>query len=96
MAFHEASAKEPDASIDGLGLIAFLLSGIGSCAASPTPRVRVPDLPDRLVVEAYQRAAVQNVLASVNPKVFPGYWCVCADGRGFGYDNSYPSLDGHQ
>ena len=53
-------------------------------------------LPDRLIVEAYERAARQNVLAAVNPRVFPGYWSVCADGRGFGYGNTYPSLDGHQ
>lgn len=45
---------------------------------------------------AYERAAVQNVLAAVNPRVFPGYWSVCADGQGFGYGNTYPSLDGHQ
>ena len=38
----------------------------------------------------------QNVLAAVNPKVFPGYFSVCADGQGFGYGFSYPSLDGHQ
>lgn len=28
--------------------------------------------------------------------MFPGYFSVCADGKGFGYGNSYPSLDGHQ
>ena len=56
----------------------------------------LPELPDRQITEAYQRAAVQNVLAAVNPEVFPGYWSVCADGQGFGYGNTYPSLDGHQ
>lgn len=55
-----------------------------------------PDLPDREIVVAYERAAIQNVLAAVNPKVFPGYWSVCAEGQGFGYGNTYPSLDGHQ
>lgn len=55
-----------------------------------------PQLPDQLLMEAYDRAAVQNVLAAVNPKVFYGYFCVCADGQGFGYGNTYPSLDGHQ
>jgi hypothetical protein len=53
-------------------------------------------LPDDLLGEAYAKAAAQNVLAAVNPRVFPGYWSVCADGRGFGYGNTYPSLDGHQ
>lgn len=54
------------------------------------------DLPDREVAEAYRQSAQKNVLAAVNPGVFYGYWCVCADGQGFGYGNSYPSLDGHQ
>ena len=53
-------------------------------------------LPDPLIVEAYERAARLNVLAAVNPSVFPGYFSVCADGKGFGYGNTYPSLDGHQ
>ncbi len=54
------------------------------------------DLPDPAIVEAYRHAAVRNVLAAVNPKVFFGYWSVCADGQGFGYGCTYPSLDGHQ
>lgn len=45
---------------------------------------------------AYQRSAEGNVLAALNPKVFFGYFAVCADGQGFGYANTYPSLDGHQ
>ena len=53
-------------------------------------------LPDPLIVEAYRHAALQNVLAAVNNQVFYGYWSVCADGQGFGYGNTYPSLDGHQ
>jgi hypothetical protein len=57
---------------------------------------RAPTLPDQELVEAYHQSAVKNVLAAVNSKVFYGYWCVCADGQGFGYGNSYPSLDGHQ
>ncbi|MGA2362293.1 MAG: hypothetical protein ABSG73_07505 [Candidatus Aminicenantales bacterium] len=55
-----------------------------------------PDLPDRAIARAYERAAAQNVIAAVNPKVFFGYWSVCADGQGFGYGYTYPSLDGHQ
>ena len=54
------------------------------------------DLPDSDLVAAYNQAAAQNVLAAVNSKVFFGYWSVCADGKGFGYGNTYPSLDGHQ
>jgi hypothetical protein len=54
------------------------------------------DIPDQLIVEAYEKAANQNVLAAVNSKIFFGYFSVCADGKGFGYGNSYPSLDGHQ
>ncbi|MBM4038116.1 MAG: hypothetical protein FJ290_06335 [Planctomycetes bacterium] len=54
------------------------------------------ELPDADIARACERAARQNVLAAVNPKVFPGYFSVCADGRGYGYGNTYPSLDGHQ
>ncbi len=54
------------------------------------------DLPDPLIMEAYERAATQNILASVNPDIFFGYFSVCADGKGFGFGNTYPSLDGHQ
>ncbi|HUT36704.1 MAG TPA: hypothetical protein VNE39_24670 [Planctomycetota bacterium] len=57
---------------------------------------RMLDLPDAELARAYERAARQNVLAAVNPKVFPGYWSVCADGQGYGPGNTYPSLDGHQ
>ncbi len=44
----------------------------------------------------YRRSWENNVLAALNPKVFFGYFSVCADGQGFGFANSYPSLDGHQ
>lgn len=54
------------------------------------------DIPDQLIVEAYEKASKQNVLAAVNPKIFFGYFSVCADGVDFGYGNTYPSLDGHQ
>jgi hypothetical protein len=54
------------------------------------------DLPDSELVAAYHNAAVKNVVAALNPEIFFGYWSVCADGKGFGYGNSYPSLDGHQ
>ncbi len=53
-------------------------------------------IPDQEVAEAYRQSAQKNVLAAVNPRLFYGYWSVCADGQGFGYGNSYPSLDGHQ
>jgi len=79
-------------------MVAFIVSA-GSALpiyAEETRPVMPLDLPDREIVVACERAAVQNVLAAVNPKVFPGYWSVCADGQGFGYGNTYPSLDGHQ
>ena len=44
----------------------------------------------------FERAVTDNVLAALNPDVFFGYFSVCADGQGFGFGNSYPSLDGHQ
>ncbi len=61
-----------------------------------TADLQVPSLPDENLVTAYQHAAKGNILAAVNPKIFPGYFSVCADGRGFGEGNTYPSLDGHQ
>jgi hypothetical protein len=67
-----------------------------ACIAGWADDAGVIDLPDPLICEAYQHAARQNVLAAVNPRVFPGYFSVCADGHGFGYGNTYPSLDGHQ
>jgi hypothetical protein len=54
------------------------------------------DFPDTDLVAAYQAAAGRNVLAALNPDVFPGYWSVCADGIGHGFGNTYPALDGHQ
>lgn len=53
-------------------------------------------IPDGNILSAYNEAASKNVLAAVNPKIFNGYWSVCADGQGFGYGYTYPSLDGHQ
>ena len=78
-----------------------VVSGLaGICAAAepaePRKTAAALDLPDAEIVAAFQRAATQNVLAAVNPKVFYGYWSVCADGKGFGYGYTYPSLDGHQ
>lgn len=71
-------------------LFVFLSTQEGNAQASRL------DLPDSELVAAYNQAAAKNVLAAVNPKVFFGYWSVCADGKGFGYGNTYPSLDGHQ
>lgn len=73
-----------------------LLVCAGSGFGANPHAVSVPDLPDTEIVSAYEQAAVRNVLAAVNDAVFPGYWSVCADGQGFGFGNTYPSLDGHQ
>jgi hypothetical protein len=73
-----------------------MLAAAAQAQDHAAPAWTTPDLPDDHLTEAYTRAARQNVLAAVNPKVFPGYFSVCADGRGFGYGNTYPSLDGHQ
>jgi hypothetical protein len=79
------------------GILALILSLAAGMAVLDRPAdIDLPALPDPEIVQAYERAAVQNVLAAVNPKVFFGYWSVCADGQGFGYGYTYPSLDGHQ
>lgn len=74
--------------------VLFMCAGSGFGAVPNA--VSIPDLPDREIVSAYEQAGVRNVLAAVNDAVFPGYWSVCADGQGFGFGNTYPSLDGHQ
>ncbi|MBN2292232.1 MAG: hypothetical protein JXM70_07395 [Pirellulales bacterium] len=77
-----------------------ILGIVGICgslrAEEPLKNIPALNLLDAEIVKAYDRAARQNVLAAVNSEVFPGYWSVCADGKGFGYGCTYPSLDGHQ
>ena len=53
----------------------------------------LPDIPDALVCEAYRQSAVKNVLAALNPSVFFGHFCVCADHQGHGHNTTYPGLD---
>ncbi len=74
----------------------FLIAAESALPCRTRFRVEAPDLPDTSLTVTYERAAVQNVLAAVNPDVFPGYFCVYADGHGAGFGNTYPSLDGHQ
>ncbi|MCX6226512.1 MAG: hypothetical protein NTV01_17480 [Bacteroidia bacterium] len=74
-------------------LLAATFMGPESIAQSWSDKLNIPD---PLIMEAYERAATQNILAAVNPDVFFGYFSVCADGKGFGFGNTYPSLDGHQ
>ena len=78
-------------------ILVTLTAGIFTAFAEET-KLRIPplELPDREIVVAYEHAASQNVLAARNPKIFPGYWSVCADGVGHGYGNTFPALDGHQ
>ena len=77
-----------------LVILSLLLAPV--LVGSSISQIAVPDIPDPELTAAYEQAAVKNVMAAVNPAVFPGYWSVCADGQGFGYGNTYPSLDGHQ
>lgn len=79
-----------------LCLCAIHTPAVAQDSKRPAAQFDIPSLPDELLVETYQHAARDNVLAAVIPDVFPGYFSVCADGQGFGYGNSYPSLDGHQ
>jgi len=83
-------------------LISFVIILLSTRLAAPTGisfsqrRADKLDIPNPLITEAYERAATQNILAAVNPDIFFGYFSVCADGQGFGFGNTYPSLDGHQ
>jgi hypothetical protein len=53
----------------------------------------VPDIPDPLLAEAYDKSASLNILRSVNHEIFHGYFSVCADGVGHGKNNTFPGLD---
>ena len=79
----------------GLIALAFLAAHHLASRAEEASKHRL-DLPDAEIATAYEKAAVQNVLAAVSPDIFPGYWSVCADGIGHGYGNTFPALDGHQ
>lgn len=48
---------------------------------------------DNELADAYKQCAERNVLAALNPKVFFGYFSVCADGKGHGGDSTFPGLD---
>lgn len=50
-------------------------------------------LTEPLLLEAYEHAANRNILAALNPRIFFGYFSVCADGVGFGGNATYPGLD---
>ncbi len=86
-----------------LTMVAAAMASLAGRAADTPPgpgraaaTAAVPEGLPEDIAEAYRQAAEKNVLAAVNPGVFRGYWSVCADGQGFGYGNTYPSLDGHQ
>lgn len=60
---------------------------------SPVPTV-APAALDAELAEAYCACADRNVLAALNPKIFFGYFSVCADPtQGHGSDTTYPGLD---
>jgi hypothetical protein len=50
-------------------------------------------LNDPMLIDAYHFAVEQNILASLNPDVFFGYFSVCASGGGHGTNTTYPGLD---
>ncbi|HND63003.1 MAG TPA: hypothetical protein PLB90_16110 [Opitutaceae bacterium] len=55
--------------------------------------VAPPQLEPELA-EAYRECADRNVLAALNPKIFFGYFSVCADpSQGHGHDTTFPGLD---
>lgn len=61
---------------------------MGSRVSISIPTQLPPDL-----IEAYRQAAEHNVLAALNPKIYFGFFAVCADGQGHGGNNTYPGLD---
>lgn len=55
--------------------------------------VQVPEGLAPELAEVYRQAAEKNVLASLNPEIFFGYFSVCADGHGHGGNTTFPGLD---
>ena len=46
------------------------------------------------LAEAYRQSADKSVLAALNPKIFFGYFSVCADpSQGHGFNTTFPGLD---
>lgn len=70
-----------------------LLDGLLSDSHGQSERVY---LPDPLVAEAYEKAAVLNILAAVDPKIFPGYFAVTTDTSDHFYGSTFPTIDGPQ
>jgi hypothetical protein len=62
-------------------LLILLLLATTAFAGQIRPDVILPELPDAEIMKAYEKAAVQNVLAAINQKIYFGYWSVCADGQ---------------
>jgi len=80
-----------------LELLSLMFVLVFSINELPAQRaIPILDLPDEEISRAFERSAKQNILAAINSDIFFGYFSVCADGKGFGYGNTYPSLDGHQ
>jgi hypothetical protein len=57
------------------------------------PTLQIPDDLSPDIADAYRAAAEKNVLAALNPKIFFGYFSVCADGQGHGGNTTFPGLD---
>jgi len=55
--------------------------------------VSVPEMPEALLMEAYENAATRSILAAVNNDIFFGYFSACADGKGYGSNSTFPGLD---
>ena len=55
---------------------------------------RAPEGLEPELAECYRQCADKNVLAALNPKIFFGYFSVCADpSQGHGHDTTFPGLD---
>lgn len=59
-----------------------------------TPSTVAPSALEPELAEAYRQCADKSVLAALNPKVFFGYFSVCADpSQGHGSNTTFPGLD---
>lgn len=63
---------------------------------SPTPTDWIPRIADPEIRAGVEAAVFQNLLPAATERVYPGHFCINADGGGFGNDTTWPGLDSWQ
>lgn len=89
--FNRRETREREA--DGFLILSFWSDSRNSRVTLPLMTL-APSALEPELAEAYRQCADKNVLAALNPKVFFGYFSVCADPtQGHGANTTFPGLD---